>query len=110
VAVKDLPKLDTKKPDAPAKFVMPRPTALVLWRHVIGGTPSPAAVTQVGRDAISVMIFPPDSRAGVPKDAVMHISDPRARTLVSPESGLWDYPPEYSAILDRLSVLEAADK
>lgn len=88
-----------KKPEpaaAPVKavYVPPRPTQVVVWRHVPGGDPVPAVVTHIGRQGISVMIFPPDSRVGVPKEAVRHVSDPMVRTQVSPDAGVWDYPDE----------------
>ena len=80
---------------------------LVLWRHTPDGEASPAAVTRVGQNAIAVMIFPPDSRAGIPKDGVMHVSDPRAKTLAQPDAGLWDYTDETKLLMrlaDALAV------
>jgi hypothetical protein len=83
----------------PEAYRMPKPPAVVVWRHVPGGEPVNAVVTKVGRTAISVMLFPPDSRVGVPKEAVMHVSDPRVKTLVSPESGVWDYEESHKLLL-----------
>lgn len=86
-----------QKPSQPSPkpgFVMPRPGSIVMWTHAPGGEPSVAAVTKIGRQAISVMVFPPDSPRGVPKDGVRHIDDPWLKTNLSPESGMWDFTEE----------------
>ena len=88
------------KPKAakPDKFVMPPAPSVVLWRHAPGGEPSPAAVTKVGKQAISVLIFPPDSRIGVPKDGVRFADDPFLKANVT-DGGIWDYTPEHKLLL-----------
>lgn len=94
-------KAKSPAPPPPKKpgFRMPKPGAVVIWRHVIGGDPSPAVVTKLGRQGISVMVFPPDSRVGIPKDGVRHISDPQVKTQVMPESGIWDHTDETKLLL-----------
>ena len=81
----------------------------VLWFHVPGGEPSPAIVTRAGRDACDVIVFPPESRVGVPKSGVLHVNDPRARTMISPENGFWDFTNESRRIAEIYSAL-ASDK
>jgi hypothetical protein len=76
----------------------------VIWRHVPGGEPSPAIVTRAGRDACDVIVFPPESRIGIPKSGVLYVGDPRAATMVSPESGFWDF----TDLEKRLRRIEAA--
>lgn len=90
-----------------AKYKMPRPTQVVVWRATPGGAPSPAIVTHVGQTAVNLAIIPPDSRALFPKDAVRHVSDPLVANQLNPDEGLWDYTPEYLEILKRLDILEA---
>lgn len=89
-----------------AAYKMPRPTTIVQWQHAPGGEFSPAIVTRVGRTAISVMVFPTESRVGVPKDGVSHVSDPRAKTMVAPESGLWDFTEEYRVVQKLVEAVE----
>ena len=76
-------------------FVMPKPPTLVVWRNAPGGEPTNAIVTAVGRHAISVMLFPPESRVGVPKDGVRYKGDPWNLTQgVNSDSGIWEYTEE----------------
>jgi hypothetical protein len=83
----------------------------VLWYHVPGGEPSPAIVTRAGRDACDVIVFPPESRVGVPKSGVLYVNDPRAKTMVSPESGFWDYTEDTKLIHQiKRELLSGADK
>ncbi|SIO37889.1 hypothetical protein SAMN05444166_4225 [Singulisphaera sp. GP187] len=83
----------------PPKYVSPRPPAVVLWRNAPGGDAYPAIVTQVGRHAISVMLFPPESRVGVPKDGVRHVGDPwNKQHGINADSGVWDYTDETKLI------------
>lgn len=76
----------------------------VLWRHVPGDEPAAAIVTKVGRDAISVIIFPTESRAGVPKDGVRHSTDPQFVTMRN-EGGCWDYTAERAAVNELVASL-----
>ena len=82
----------------PEKFVMPPAPTVVLWRHAPGGEASPAAVTKVGKQALSLMIFPPDSRVGVPKDGVRFIDDPFLKANVT-DGGVWDYTDEHKLLM-----------
>jgi hypothetical protein len=91
----------------PEVFQMPIPTiGLVVWRHTPDSEPYAAVVTKRGKTAISVMVFPPDSRGGLPKDGVLHINDPRLKgTQASPDSGCWDFTDatkELKALVDSL--------
>lgn len=88
------------------RYVMPRPTDIVRWQHAAGSEFNPAIVTQKGRSAISVMVFPSESRFPIPKGGVLHVTDPRAKTLVAVGDGLWDYTEEHLAflgVMDRVS-------
>ncbi len=60
----------------------------VLWSHAPGSDVAPAVVTAVGPFAISVTIFPENSRGGLPRDGVRHVSDPALAKLQS-EAGVW---------------------
>jgi hypothetical protein len=63
-----------------------------LWRYAPGAEPSAALVTRVNRETVSVIVFPPDSRGGSPRDGVRHSSDPRVPKLAtSNDTGVWDY-------------------
>jgi len=81
-----------KKPVPP--YVMPVPPAMVVWRNAPGGEPNYAAVTRLGKSAISVMIFAPESRVGTPKDGVRHISDPLNANQGLSDSGVWEFTEE----------------
>lgn len=89
-------------------FVMPRPPAVVVWRNAPGGESLFAVVTKYGRNAVSLMIFPPESRAGIPKDSVRFVDDPWNRINgVSADSGVWEYTEE---TLQLRALLAAAAK
>ena len=97
------------EPGKPAVFVMPKPPAVVVWRNAPGGETSFAIVTKYGRNAISVMIFPPESRVGVPKDGVRFTDDPWNKTQgINADSGIWEYTEE-TAQLRALMALAALD-
>lgn len=83
-----------KNPSAKPKYVMPKPAPVVSWRNAPGGDESIAVVTKVGRNAISLMLFPPDSRAGVPKESVRHVGDPDLKGQINSDSGAWDFTDE----------------
>lgn len=85
---------------APAKpkQLMPTPPAIVAWSNAPGGEKTYAMVTKVGRSAISVLVFPPDSRAGTPKDSVRYIGDPLLKSQLDSDSGVWDYTDETKAL------------
>lgn len=88
-----------------AKYRMPRPTQVVVWRATPGGAPSPAIVTHVGQTAINIAIVPPDSRAICPKDAVRHVSDPLVANQLNPEEGIWDYADEFKLLMRVTEVI-----
>lgn len=85
----------------PPEYRMPTPPAIVIWRNAPGDdAAAPAAVTKRGKSAVSLMVFPPDSRVGVPKDAVRFIDDPIVKKSgINPSDGVWDYTPEYRLLL-----------
>jgi hypothetical protein len=102
-----------KKAEAPKKpgYEMPRPPmGLVHWFNAPGVEPTPAIVTGIGRSAIAVALVPTDSRVVLPKDGVMHVSDPRAKTAANPESGFWDFTPEHKALMKLIGIVEADAK
>lgn len=76
----------------PSEWKMPHPPAIVLWRNAPGGEVSYAIVTKYNKQSISVMIFPPESRVGVPKDGVRHFDDPWNKIQgLNSDSGVWEY-------------------
>lgn len=93
------------KPVQPEKYAMPTPPAVVVWRNCPGGDPANAIVTKLGRSAISVMLFPPDSRVGVPKDGVRFVDDPANKANGNSDSGVWDYTDETKLISDLVAKL-----
>lgn len=56
-----------------------------------GLEPVPAMITQIGQGSVMLTVFPPDNRAGLPKDGVRHVTDPVIAQYPSYESGCWDY-------------------
>jgi hypothetical protein len=92
----------------PEKYRAPTPNlGPVLWSHIPGGEQSSAIVTRAGRDAIDVIIFPPESRIGIPKSGVVYVGDPRAATMVSPESGFWDFTAESKKLAELSALIES---
>ncbi len=89
-------------------YVMPRPPAVVVWRAAPGGESNYALVTKYGRHAVALMIFPSDSRVGVPKESVRFVGDPWNKTNgISPDTGIWEYTQES---LDLQRLLAKLDK
>lgn len=79
----------------PGDYVMPKPLDTVVWSNAPGGESYYALVTKVGRNAISLMVFPTESRVGVPKESVRFISDPwNAKNGVNADAGVWDFTDE----------------
>lgn len=72
------------------KYRMPMPSPVVVWRNAPGGGSCIAVVTNVGSNAISLMLFPPDSRVGIPKDSVRYVGDPDVSRHVNSDSGVWE--------------------
>lgn len=72
---------------APAKPI----TELVLWAPSPDSEPSPAIVTAVGVDSISVAVFAPEGRGVTPKEGVRHRLDPGFGRLIDQSGGVWDY-------------------
>lgn len=82
---------------------------IVLWKHNVGSNdPAPAVVTKVGQAGIGVLMLPPDSRVGTPRDGVRHVSDPALATVLSSDTGVWDYTFSHYENADRLKDLEQA--
>lgn len=74
-------------------FEMPRVHLgqIVLWRHARQASePAPAIVTRVGQQALSVIIFPTESKVGITRDGVRHCTDPALATIQS-DAGVWEY-------------------
>lgn len=85
-----MPPTNVKSP-----FVMPKPAAVVVWKNAPAAEENFAIVTHVGRHAISLIVFPSESRVGIPKDSVRHVADPRNAALgISGDYGVWDYTEE----------------
>jgi hypothetical protein len=84
----------------PAEWRMPRPPAVVVWRNAPGGETAYAIVTKYNKNSVSLMIFPPESRIGVPKDGVRFIADPwNATNGINADSGVWEYTPEHELFM-----------
>jgi hypothetical protein len=64
-------------------------------------------VTAIGERSVSLTIFAPDNRGGIPKDGVRHCSDPDNRMHPGYDGGSWDFLPSEIAIVGRLMALEA---
>lgn len=75
-------------------YVMPRPPAVVVWRNAPGGETNFAIVTKYGRSAISLLIFPSESRVGVPRDGVRFALDPALKGQAFADSGIWEFTEE----------------
>lgn len=76
-----------------AKYEMPKVYLgqIVLWRHGRqANEPAPAIVTRVGMNAVSVIIFPTESKVGITRDGVRYCTDPALATVQS-DAGVWDY-------------------
>lgn len=97
-----------KRPNG--QYEMPVPPPVVVWRNAPGGEPNYAIVTKYGRHAVSLMIFPPESRVGVPKDGVRFIDDPHLRLNALTDSGIWEYTDETKLIQDLKSRIAAFTK
>lgn len=84
-----------------AVYKMPAPPAIVLWLNARGAEKLYAVVTKVGRSAISVGVFAPESRGAVPKEAVRYIDDPEVKEHgAHPDYGVWDFTDEHKLLLD----------
>lgn len=88
----------TKSPAAPVPYAMPKPSPVVVWRNAPNGDPTFAIVTKFGKSAVSLMLFPPDSRAGIPRDGVRHVGDPQCKVRIDSDSGVWDFTDETKAL------------
>lgn len=89
---------------------MPKAPPVVIWRNAPNAEPNYAIVTRYGRSAISVMIFPPDSRVGVPRDGVRFLEDPINRLQGIGEGGIWEYTDETKLIQELHAKLESFAK
>jgi hypothetical protein len=89
-------------------YEMPKPPiGAVHFYPAIGDTPVPALVTQVGRRAVNLLAFPPDTRGGVPRDGVRHIDDPDLRrTTETAMLGCWDFTDEHKLLVSQQRTLE----
>lgn len=85
-----------------APYTMP-PIAqgdVVLWRHNVGSIETaPALVTDVGQSGISCLMFSPGQRQGTARDGVRHASDPALRTVITSDTGVWDYTETHKRLL-----------
>jgi hypothetical protein len=83
-------------------FKMP-PIALgdtVLWKHNRGSLEkTPAIVTRVGQEGISLLVIPPESRVGFSRDGVRHIDDPQNVKVVHSDTGVWEYTETHKLLL-----------
>lgn len=99
------PQTKREIPAQPPKYTMPTPTPVVVWSNAPGGEAVYGIVTKVGRRAISLMLFPSESRVGVPKDSVRHVGDPDNKAQANSDSGVWDYTDESKLIRALASVV-----
>lgn len=79
-------------PSVPQAYRMPVPTmGQCEWKPDRHSQPILAFITKVGVDSVSLTIFAPDNRAGIPKDGVRHISDPVIDDQPGYDAGCWDF-------------------
>jgi len=62
-----------------------------LWAPAHGLEWSPAVVTRVNRDTVSLIYFAIDARMGVPRDGVRFVHDPSVAMISPDEGGIWDF-------------------
>lgn len=87
-------------PAKPIPFRMPTPPPIVVWRNAPGGEACYAAVTKRNKNSVSLLLWPPDQRVGVPKEGVRHVSDPWNKTQgINADSGVWDYTDESKVLI-----------
>jgi hypothetical protein len=83
---------------------------IVLWRHNVGSLDSaPAIVVEVGQFGIAVVMFSPGSRQGTIRDGVRHCSDPALKTVISSDTGVWDYTDTHKRLLALFNAWLAAE-
>jgi hypothetical protein len=72
----------------------------VLWKHNRGSLEkTPAIVTRVGQEGISLLVIPPESRGGFSRDGVRHTDDPMNLKLVHSDTGVWEYTETHRRLL-----------
>jgi hypothetical protein len=88
-------------------YEMPKPpVGAVLFYPAIGNEPVPALVTQVGKRAVNLLAFPPDTRGGIPRDGVRHIDDPDVRRSTATATlGVWDFTDEHKQLAAQRRLL-----
>lgn len=92
-------------------YKMPRPGSIVVWRSSPNADSCLAIVTAVGQQGLSCMLFPPDSKMGLPRDSVRHVDDPWNKLHgVSADSGVWDYTGDEKRLLALEAVVEGLKK
>jgi hypothetical protein len=95
-----------------SSFVMP-PIAqgdIVLWKHnTTSQETAPAIVTEVGQFGIAVVMFAPGQRQGTTRDGVRHASDPALKTVITSDTGVWDYTETHKRLLALFNTWLAAE-
>jgi hypothetical protein len=85
-------------------YRMPEPYTTCLWAPADGLEWSPALVTRVGRNAISLVVFSYDARMGLPKDGVRYFGDPSVFQISPDEGGIWKYTPDQELLRQLLGI------
>lgn len=85
-------------------YKMPEPYCVCLWAPAQGMEWSPALVTKVSRNTVSVVVFTIDARMGVPKDGVRYLNDPGVQHISPDEGGIWDFSPEQKILRDLMGI------
>ena len=79
-----------------AKYVMPLArVGFAVWypdKHDLS-EPIPCIITKIGLGSVSLTMWAEDNRGGIPKDGVMHLSDPEIDVRAGYTAGVWDYAP-----------------
>jgi len=71
----------------------------VLFRTSPSDDPTPAIVTVVGEQVISVTCIVPNAKSVFPRTTVRHISDPGVQSMVVHCDGVWDHTEEYKQLV-----------
>jgi hypothetical protein len=83
---------------------------IVLWKHnPASQETAPALVTEVGQFGIAVVMFAPGQRQGTTRDGVRHVSDPALKTVITSDTGVWDYTETHKRLLALSNTWLAAD-
>ena len=85
---------------------MPEPYTVCLWAPTADLEWSPALVTRINRNTVSVVVFSIDARMGVPKDGVRYVNDPGSQSISPDEGGVWDFTVDQKILRELMGITE----